>query len=150
MAQGSRIYAGLDIGTTKISCIIADLGPTGELRIVGVGNAPSDGLRRGASREREQQDERESIEHARFRSSVQNGLGLPIVLRRRDPLPPRKRYSWEDEPDLEPAGDAEIELPRAQEVPVLWHRNPDAGSGARVVELRPREVHADPSRPTLH
>jgi cell division protein FtsA len=48
MAQGSRTFAGLDIGTTKISCIIADQGPTGELRIVGVGNAPSEGLRRGA------------------------------------------------------------------------------------------------------
>ena len=47
MAQGSRTFAGLDIGTTKISCIIADQGPTGELRIVGVGNAPSEGLRRG-------------------------------------------------------------------------------------------------------
>src|SRR6516162_4218380 len=48
MAQGSRTFAGLDIGTTKISCIIADQSSTGELRIVGVGNAPSEGLRRGA------------------------------------------------------------------------------------------------------
>jgi cell division protein FtsA len=48
MAQGSRTFAGLDIGTTKISCIIADQGPTGELRIIGVGNSPSEGLRRGA------------------------------------------------------------------------------------------------------
>ena len=48
MAQGSRTFAGLDIGTTKISCIIADQTSTGELRIVGVGNAPSEGLRRGA------------------------------------------------------------------------------------------------------
>ncbi|MEQ1833295.1 MAG: cell division protein FtsA [Candidatus Eisenbacteria bacterium] len=48
MAQAAKIYAGLDIGTTKISCIIADQSATGELRIVGVGNAPSEGLRRGA------------------------------------------------------------------------------------------------------
>jgi cell division protein FtsA len=48
MAPAARIFAGLDIGTTKISCIIADQSPTGELRIVGVGNAPSEGLRRGA------------------------------------------------------------------------------------------------------
>ena len=48
MATGGRTFAGLDIGTTKISCIIADQGPNGELRIVGVGNAPSEGLRRGA------------------------------------------------------------------------------------------------------
>jgi cell division protein FtsA len=48
MAPASRIFAGLDIGTTKISCIVADQNAAGELRIVGVGNAPSEGLRRGA------------------------------------------------------------------------------------------------------
>ena len=48
MAQATRTYAGLDIGTTKISCIIADQSPTGEMRLLGIGNAPSEGLRRGA------------------------------------------------------------------------------------------------------
>jgi cell division protein FtsA len=48
MAQATRTYAGLDIGTTKISCIIAEQTAGGELRIVGIGNAPSEGLRRGA------------------------------------------------------------------------------------------------------
>ena len=47
MAQGSRTFVGLDIGTTKISCIIADLNGGDELRVVGIGNAPSEGLRRG-------------------------------------------------------------------------------------------------------
>jgi cell division protein FtsA len=47
MGQHSRTFVGLDIGTTKISCIIADLDGTGELRVVGIGNAPSEGLRRG-------------------------------------------------------------------------------------------------------
>src|SRR2546428_13223690 len=47
MAQSTRTYVGLDIGTTKISCIIADMNGSGELRVVGVGNAPSEGLRRG-------------------------------------------------------------------------------------------------------
>ncbi len=49
MGQAARTYVGLDIGTTKISCIIADTGGngTGELRVVGVGTAPSEGLRRG-------------------------------------------------------------------------------------------------------
>src|ERR1051325_1590656 len=47
MAQATRMFVGLDIGTTKISCIVADLNGTGELRVVGVGNAPSDGLRAG-------------------------------------------------------------------------------------------------------
>src|SRR5436309_2076856 len=48
MAHATRTFTGLDIGTTKISCIIAEQNPSGELRIVGVGNAPSEGLRRGA------------------------------------------------------------------------------------------------------
>src|SRR5881396_2542869 len=47
MAQGTRTFVGLDIGTTKISCIIAEMTGAGEVRIVGVGNAPSEGLRRG-------------------------------------------------------------------------------------------------------
>jgi cell division protein FtsA len=47
MAQGTRTFVGLDIGTTKISCIIAETAAAGEINIVGVGNAPSEGLRRG-------------------------------------------------------------------------------------------------------
>ncbi|HTR97925.1 MAG TPA: cell division protein FtsA [Candidatus Acidoferrales bacterium] len=47
MAQATKTFVGLDIGTTKISCIVADQNAAGELRVVGVGNAPSEGLRRG-------------------------------------------------------------------------------------------------------
>src|SRR5688572_4106272 len=44
----TRTYVGLDIGTTKISAIIAELEPeTRDLKIVGVGISPSEGLRRG-------------------------------------------------------------------------------------------------------
>ena len=48
MPQVTRTYVGLDIGTTKISCIIAEQKSAGEeIHIVGVGNTPSEGLRRG-------------------------------------------------------------------------------------------------------
>jgi cell division protein FtsA len=47
MGSATRHHVGLDIGTTKISCIIADSNGSGEPRIVGIGNAPSEGLRRG-------------------------------------------------------------------------------------------------------
>ncbi len=44
----TRIYAGLDIGTTKITAIVAEAEEGGEgIRIIGVGTAPSDGLKRG-------------------------------------------------------------------------------------------------------
>ena len=41
-----RIIVGLDIGTTKIGAIIAEVG-SGGLEIIGVGTAPAQGLRRG-------------------------------------------------------------------------------------------------------
>jgi cell division protein FtsA len=43
----TRSYVGLDIGTTKISVVIAEADDLGSLNIVGVGMAPSQGLRRG-------------------------------------------------------------------------------------------------------
>jgi cell division protein FtsA len=47
MPQATRTFVGLDIGTTKISCIIAERKAENGLSIVGIGNAPSEGLRRG-------------------------------------------------------------------------------------------------------
>jgi cell division protein FtsA len=47
MPQLTRTFVGLDIGTTKISCIVAEMNGDDEPRVVGVGNAPSEGLRRG-------------------------------------------------------------------------------------------------------
>ncbi len=48
------------------------------------------------------------------------GVVAAIAFRRFDPLPPRKRYSWDDEDDnLEPI-DEELEPPRPADVPVLW------------------------------
>ncbi len=41
------IIVGLDIGTTKIGVIIAEKGQFNEIKILGVGTAPSHGLRRG-------------------------------------------------------------------------------------------------------
>jgi len=42
-----NIIVGLDIGTTKIGCIIAELDSDRNVKIVGVGTARSEGLRRG-------------------------------------------------------------------------------------------------------
>lgn len=73
------------------------------------------------------------------------GALAAIAFFRRDPLPPRKRYSWEDEPD-EPAADDELELPRAGEVPVLWRREaPPQGAQIIVFRQRPPTPPQDPS-----
>jgi membrane associated rhomboid family serine protease len=49
------------------------------------------------------------------------GVLSAFLFRQADPLPPRKRYSWELE-DEAPLDDAELELPKPQDVPVLWRR----------------------------
>ncbi len=47
MIKSERYVVGLDIGTTKIACVVAELGETGGVHVVGIGEAPSKGLRKG-------------------------------------------------------------------------------------------------------
>lgn len=47
MTRKDNLIVGLDIGTTKISTIIADCSPGGGVEIIGIGVAPSRGLRKG-------------------------------------------------------------------------------------------------------
>ncbi|MBF0624506.1 MAG: cell division protein FtsA [Magnetococcales bacterium] len=42
-----NLIVGLDIGTTKICCIVADLQQDGRLDVIGIGTHPSRGLRKG-------------------------------------------------------------------------------------------------------
>ena len=46
MAKKSELLVGLDIGTSKVAAVVGDL-HDGGLSLVGVGSAPSDGLRKG-------------------------------------------------------------------------------------------------------
>ena len=46
MAKRSSLIVGLDIGTYKVSAVVAEVGETG-VEIVGIGTAPSGGLRKG-------------------------------------------------------------------------------------------------------
>ena len=41
------LVVGLDVGTTKVCAIITEPAPRGALNVIGVGTAPSRGLRRG-------------------------------------------------------------------------------------------------------
>jgi membrane associated rhomboid family serine protease len=63
-----------------------------------------------------------------------------LLWRRSDPLPPRKRYSWEDE-DEEPLPYDELEPPRPQDVPVLWRASPSPPERT-VVPFAPRRDDA--------
>lgn len=46
-SRGRQLIAGLDVGTTKICCVIAEWSSIGTLDVVGVGTSPSRGLRKG-------------------------------------------------------------------------------------------------------
>lgn len=49
------------------------------------------------------------------------GVLSAFLFRYADPLPPRKRYSWDLEEEAD-SDDPELELPKPDDVPVLWHR----------------------------
>jgi len=46
-AKNGQHVVGLDIGTTKISCVVADVMDNGRIHIIGLGETPSRGLRKG-------------------------------------------------------------------------------------------------------
>jgi cell division protein FtsA len=47
MKDEKQIITGIDIGTTKIAVVIAEWAEKGEIKILGVGQSPSHGLKRG-------------------------------------------------------------------------------------------------------
>ena len=80
------------------------------------------------------------------------GVVAALLFRRADPLPPRRRYSWEIEEEEEArrlAEAASLEPDRPHDVPVIWHRDaaPEAASPApdnvlpfRRPESRSRDI----------
>lgn len=65
------------------------------------------------------------------------GLIAAVLFRKLDPVLPRKRYSWEDEEEVEISRlHDELEPPAPREVPVLWVRAPQEQDRSRGVVLR--------------
>ena len=73
------------------------------------------------------------------------GVLSAFLFRHADPIPPRKLYSWELEDDTIPLDNAELELPKPTEVPVLWHR-PEEIRGV-VLPFPPRRPPDAPDPP---
>ena len=71
------------------------------------------------------------------------GVACALALRRRDPLPPRRRYSWEleEELDAQSASDGHdtLEPARPDAVPVIWQRTPEAVERGRVIRFPSRD-----------
>jgi membrane associated rhomboid family serine protease len=69
------------------------------------------------------------------------GLACAVALRKFDPEPPRRRYSWEEEEEAAAAAaNEELEPPRPEQVPVLWE-GPTRRTGGDdvVVPFRTRD-----------
>lgn len=47
MGKVGNVIAGLDIGTTKVCCIIGEIGAEGQVDVIGIGMSPSKGMRKG-------------------------------------------------------------------------------------------------------
>ncbi|MDX8395189.1 MAG: cell division protein FtsA [Mariprofundaceae bacterium] len=47
MSKHNPVLVGLDIGTNKIACIVAESSPDGRVDVIGIGTNPSKGLRKG-------------------------------------------------------------------------------------------------------
>ena len=45
--ESKNLVVGLDIGTSKIVAIVAEVTPEGELNVIGMGTQPSRGLKKG-------------------------------------------------------------------------------------------------------
>lgn len=79
------------------------------------------------------------------------GAVAAFLWQRRDPPPPLPRPSWELEEEAAAAAAAAeantYELPRPNQVPVLWHRIPDERG---VILEFPRRRRDDEAPPTLH
>jgi membrane associated rhomboid family serine protease len=74
------------------------------------------------------------------------GVASALALRKLDPAPPRKRYSWEDEPEPEGSADDELEPARPADVPVLWDGPRRETGGDNIVPFRARREDGQ----TLH
>ena len=46
-STGSQMIVGLDIGTSKVVCIVGEISPEGDVEIVGIGSHLSRGLKKG-------------------------------------------------------------------------------------------------------
>ncbi|MCF7223811.1 rhomboid family intramembrane serine protease [Marilutibacter chinensis] len=67
------------------------------------------------------------------------GVAAAWLFSRLDPQPPRKRYSWEDEDELDSVADRhELEPGSPRDVPVIWRREERDDTGT-VLPFRRRE-----------
>ena len=73
MEETSEIVVGLDIGTTKIACLVGRKNEHGKIEIIGMGKSESLGVSRGvvSNIEKTVQSIRAAVEEAELKSGVE-------------------------------------------------------------------------------
>lgn len=71
------VIGGLDIGSTKVNCVIAERDQYGQLAVIGFGRAPCTGVRRGVVVDID--GTARAIQQAAMRASQQAGMDMPPV-----------------------------------------------------------------------
>lgn len=77
MGRKDNIVAGLDIGTTKVCALVAELTEENRIKIVGIGTSPSKGLKKGAVINIE--DTVDSIKQAVYKAEQMAGVEIKSV-----------------------------------------------------------------------
>ena len=83
MARKERYLVGLDVGTSKVTAIVAEMLDGDRLDVVGLGVAESRGIRRGVvvNLEAAVESIKKAIEEAELMAGVENRLGPPGAFR---------------------------------------------------------------------
>ncbi len=133
----SELIVGLDIGTTKICCVVGETSDDGTMNIVGVGESPSTGLRKGVVVNIEQtvQSIRKAVEEAERMANCEIGsvyagiAGSHIKGTNSHGAIPLKDCKEVDARDIERV----IEAAKAVSIP----------SGSEVIHILPQEYIVD-------
>ena len=72
-------YTALDIGTSKVATVVAQVGPDGELKIVGAGLVPSQGVVKGQIVN--VAEAQEAVQASVKRGTAVHGIPNPVDLR---------------------------------------------------------------------
>lgn len=94
MSKRDHILVGLDIGTTKICAIVAEVADAGGLNIIGVGSSPSRGLRKGVVVDIESTVEsiKKAVEEAELLGASRSTRSTPAS--RAAIFPPKTVKAW--------------------------------------------------------
>jgi hypothetical protein len=139
------LVVGLDIGTAKVMAVVAEVLPGGELRLAGLGVAPSarPEARRGGQHRRHRAEHPAGAERGRDDGRLQDRPRLHRHHRQPHPRPEQHRHGHRAR---QPRGHAGGRAPRGRDRQGHQHPQrpaPAAGGAAGVRDRRPRGEGAD-------